>query len=234
MNNYSAYINNDQNVQYHPSCRPPSQSQSLTQYSSTPPLPVYQAPQNTMSQSAYAYYQQQQGYAHAAPAQPNTAAQMPSSYAYQGFAAHPGHPSLPPTSTTAHHQQQGFPAAQQQIYSGYNTNATYAQPSPQLYPQYLEQGQGVPATYDYQRRGSSSTVSSSPSQSSQSSSSSDRFPCPNCDKSFTRNFDRKRHMEIHMPGSAGNNRCRYCHKDYSRPDSLKRHLDNGCEKKPHS
>lgn len=74
--------------------------------------------------------------------------------------------------------------------------------------------------------------SNPPSSPSPSSANVERFPCPYCSKSFTRNFDRKRHMEIHTPGSSGNNRCLYCRKEYSRADSLKRHIDNGCEMKP--
>ncbi|TDL26062.1 hypothetical protein BD410DRAFT_836737 [Rickenella mellea] len=64
---------------------------------------------------------------------------------------------------------------------------------------------------------------------SNSGTSQERYPCAYCDKTFSRNHDRKRHTETHVPGSAGNNRCPHCGKDYSRADSLKRHLDNGCD-----
>ncbi|EJD02654.1 uncharacterized protein FOMMEDRAFT_167845 [Fomitiporia mediterranea MF3/22] len=216
-------------AQYYPSNQP--QPQHLPHYSSSSQAQGYHPSQSAMSQSTYAYYQEQQGYGHATPVQSNTATPMPSSYAYQGYSAHPGHATIPQTTGGLHPSQAAFPPTQQPAYSGYSSTS-YAQASPQLYSQYPEHGQNVAAAYAHQRRSSSSTGCSTPSP--QPSSSSDRFPCPNCDKSFTRNFDRKRHMEIHLPGSSGSNRCRYCQKDYSRPDSLKRHLDNGCEKKPRS
>lgn len=74
---------------------------------------------------------------------------------------------------------------------------------------------------------SSSSHEQPPSMSA--SSGVGRFPCPRCDKSFTRNFDRKRHMKTHVPGRSGNNRCQYCRKDYSRADALKRHAGRGCK-----
>lgn len=126
----------------------------------------------------------------------------------------------------AAHTHQGFPTADHQGYTTYNSSAysshAYAQHNPQ-------QMYGQQRLYPPHRQGTPSIVAQN-----QSSTSADRFPCPQCDKTFTRNFDRKRHMEIHLPGSSGNNRCQYCQKDYSRADSLKRHLDNGCEMKQRS
>lgn len=154
---------------------------------------------------------------------------------YQGYPAHSSHANVPQASATAHHSHPAYARTPAQpAYAGYE-GASYPQASPQQYTQYSERGQGPPpSAYAHQRHDSSTIAPSSSLSQSPQSSSPDRYPCPHCEKSFTRNFDRKRHMEIHLPGSSGSNRCRYCYKDYSRPDSLKRHLDNGCEKKPSS
>lgn len=79
---------------------------------------------------------------------------------------------------------------------------------------------------------SPSTTQQQYSPSSPTSPSSERYPCSFCDKTFSRSFDRRRHMATHVPGSSGNNRCPYCSREYSRADSLKRHLDNGCDRRP--
>ena len=121
-------------------------------------------------------------------------------------------------------------------YSTYPGGVGYPQSSSMSYAQYSSAR--APADHAHQRQDSSSTVLSSsghsPTASSAHRESAERFQCPHCEKSFTRNFDRKRHMEIHVPNNSGHNRCRWCLKDYSRPDSLKRHLDNGCERRPSS
>ncbi|KAI0823407.1 hypothetical protein BC628DRAFT_1411685 [Trametes gibbosa] len=58
----------------------------------------------------------------------------------------------------------------------------------------------------------------------------ERFFCDKCDKSFGRAHDKKRHYEsAHLQT---HHECRFCHKCFSRNDSLKRHQDNGCEKDP--
>ncbi|THH06552.1 hypothetical protein EW145_g4004 [Phellinidium pouzarii] len=227
MSNHPPYINNTQ--QY-------SASHPHTSYSPSPTPQGYQTPQADMSQQAYAYYQQQ-NYAQNTQLQPNPS--LPAStlhpLPFQGYSAHPSQADVTHARVPAHLPSTNYPPVQQQTYTGFSPSA-YPSPSPSSYSQHPQQGYSAPSAYAHQRDSSSSTMPSSPSQSSQSSQSpavTDRFPCPHCDKSFTRNFDRKRHMEIHIPGSSGSNRCRYCHKDYSRPDSLKRHLDNGCEKNPH-
>jgi len=86
---------------------------------------------------------------------------------------------------------------------------------------------------------------------SATSPSGERFPCEDCGKTFSRSHDRKRHQEtLHLPNSVSH-RCRYCEKEFSRwvllcwiiirrnywlysvrADSLKRHLDNGCDEMP--
>ena len=92
-----------------------------------------------------------------------------------------------------------------------------------------------------------------------SSSSGERFPCEKCGKTFSRSHDRKRHHETQHLSSPVIHRCRYCEKEFSRyvktfllssfsqltrvsscspsirirrADSLKRHLDNGCDEMP--
>ncbi|KAG6873531.1 hypothetical protein C0995_014401 [Termitomyces sp. Mi166 len=94
-----------------------------------------------------------------------------------------------------------------------------------------------------------------------SSPSGERFPCEKCGKTFSRSHDRKRHHETQHLSSPVIHRCRYCEKEFSRyvkttgllssfsqstrhyilyspsvrirrADSLKRHLDNGCDEMP--
>lgn len=62
-----------------------------------------------------------------------------------------------------------------------------------------------------------------------SSTAGDRFLCEKCNASFGRQHDRKRHYETHHLSSPPVHRCQYCRKEFSRGDSLKRHLDNGCD-----
>jgi hypothetical protein len=97
------------------------------------------------------------------------------------------------------------------------------------------------------------TVSSSASTSpiSASSPSGERFPCDKCGKTFSRSHDRRRHHETQHLTAPLIHRCRYCEKEFSRSvlqpctpkiprslihpfrtDSLKRHLDNGCNEMP--
>ena len=126
------------------------------------------------------------------------------------------------------YNSQGQPVAYQGYAHSPSTMHHYSQGGQQPHPQ---PHATVPPNY---RPGPPPRSSAGTQQYASSSlpSSTERFPCPHCEKTFSRNFDRKRHMEIHVPGSSGNNRCQYCHKDYSRADSLKRHLDNGCDMKP--
>ncbi|KAJ3507301.1 hypothetical protein NLJ89_g6382 [Agrocybe chaxingu] len=101
-------------------------------------------------------------------------------------------------------------------------------------------------------RTGSATASTSPT--SASSPSGERFPCEKCGKTFSRSHDRKRHHETQHLASPVIHRCVYCQKEFSRcgppasflprfliklftyfprlsrrADSLKRHLDNGCD-----
>jgi len=61
----------------------------------------------------------------------------------------------------------------------------------------------------------------------------DRYPCERCDRTFTRSHDRRRHYETVHATTPVLHRCRYCGKDFSRADSLKRHIDNGCDEMLH-
>lgn len=59
--------------------------------------------------------------------------------------------------------------------------------------------------------------------------SGERFSCVKCGATFGRSHDRKRHFETHHLATPPVHRCQYCKKEFSRADSLKRHVDNGCE-----
>jgi len=92
------------------------------------------------------------------------------------------------------------------------------------------------------------TASMSTSPTTVASPPAERFPCEKCGKTFSRSHDRKRHHETQHMVSPVIHRCRYCEKEFSRyvprppcfsncqtplrADSLKRHLDNGCEEMP--
>lgn len=86
---------------------------------------------------------------------------------------------------------------------------------------------------------------------SATSPTGERFPCEKCGKTFSRSHDRKRHHETQHLASPIIHRCRYCEKEFSRygsspdpvlstdakrlslrADSLKRHVDNGCDEAP--
>lgn len=52
------------------------------------------------------------------------------------------------------------------------------------------------------------------------------FACDICGSSFSRAYDCKRHRDIHT--RQGKHECPYCHKNLSRADALKRHIERGC------
>ena len=139
-----------------------------------------------------------------------------------------------PGTVQAHTAAHGYP---QYLGSPYRSSTPnfdgrnqYSSSSSMYPPQRSRTPVPTPSGLSPHHRDSSLVIPPSP-HSSQMPLQNERYRCPHCDKTFTRNFDRKRHMEIHSPGSAGMNRCQYCQKDYSRPDSLKRHQDNGCDMK---
>ena len=57
----------------------------------------------------------------------------------------------------------------------------------------------------------------------------ERFSCVKCEATFGRSHDRKRHYETRHLATPPVHRCQYCRKEFSRADSLKRHIDKGCE-----
>jgi uncharacterized Zn-finger protein len=81
--------------------------------------------------------------------------------------------------------------------------------------------------------------------------SGERFICEVCGKDFSRAHDRKRHHETQHAATPVTHKCVYCEKDFSRyvfvvrlsfsfsgwtfffrADSLKRHIQNGCDEAP--
>lgn len=94
------------------------------------------------------------------------------------------------------------------------------------------------------------TRSSSHTPSASTTTTTERYPCEICGKTFSRSHDRKRHHETQHTNNPLLHRCRYCRKEFSRcalfnslscqdieqlihrADSLKRHLDNGCDEMP--
>ncbi len=128
--------------------------------------------------------------------------------------------SFPPARHGAHHH----PSL---------AHATHAGTQPQLIPTPAQAAQTYHA-HGYSS-GSSSPGGSGPVVASIPSAAggaapTERFYCDKCDKSFGRAHDKKRHYEsAHLQT---HHECRFCHKCFSRNDSLKRHIDNGCEKDP--
>ncbi|KAI5118238.1 hypothetical protein M0805_008874 [Coniferiporia weirii] len=222
MSNHSQYINSGQSTGHYASNQPTSPHPQMS-YSSTSAPQGYQT---GVPQQAYPYYPPQGFNTQNTALHPNSSLSASTLHPlpFQGYPAHTSQASVSRVPSNVYPPGSNYPP--QPVYSAYGGAASPMQsatPDPQR-------------VYAYsQRAGPSSAVPSPPlPASTPSPTTSDRFPCPHCDKSFTRNFDRKRHMEIHIPGSSGSNKCRHCYKDYSRSDSLKRHLDNGCEKNPHS
>ena len=82
----------------------------------------------------------------------------------------------------------------------------------------------VPPTQHYPTQTASNKSDISPN-----SLSGERFSCVKCGATFGRSHDRKRHYETHHLATPPVHRCQYCRKEFSRADSLKRHVDNGCE-----
>jgi hypothetical protein len=140
------------------------------------------------------------------------------------------HPQLDPQTVRAHaHTQQFIPTPTQtyQVYSNTTTSNQRVRPTLEPYyhmspnPQHTTQRSSPPPAPH------SAHTSTSPS--SNPPLVVDRYPCDLCDRSFTRSHDRRRHYEtVHAPTPVLH-RCRYCGKDFSRADSLKRHVDNGCD-----
>ncbi|KAG0701268.1 hypothetical protein DFH29DRAFT_573641 [Suillus ampliporus] len=136
------------------------------------------------------------------------------------------HPHIDPQNLNAHPQQFiPTPSQTYQVYSSTVTSNSRSRPTIEPYyhmspnPQHTSQGGSPPAV--------PRSVHTSPS--SNPALLGDRFPCELCDRSFTRSHDRRRHYETVHATTPVLHRCRYCGKDFSRADSLKRHVDNGCD-----
>ncbi|KAG1736031.1 hypothetical protein EDB19DRAFT_1061345 [Suillus lakei] len=125
------------------------------------------------------------------------------------------------------HPQQFIPTPSQtyQVYS--NTVASNPRTRPAIEPYYH-----MSPNPQHTTQGSSPPAASRSAHTSPTSNPAligDRFPCELCDRSFTRSHDRRRHYETVHATTPVLHRCRYCGKDFSRADSLKRHIDNGCD-----
>ncbi|KAG2101300.1 uncharacterized protein F5147DRAFT_838995 [Suillus discolor] len=147
------------------------------------------------------------------------------------YAVH-SHPHIDPQTLHAHSASQHFiptPSQTYQVYSNTvpsnprsrSTVEPYYHMSPN--PQHTTQGSSPPAA----PRPTHTSPSANPAL------IGDRFPCELCDRSFTRSHDRRRHYETVHAATPVLHRCRYCGKDFSRADSLKRHIDNGCDEMSH-
>ena len=56
------------------------------------------------------------------------------------------------------------------------------------------------------------------------------FKCNDCDLSFARCHDLRRHEKIHKKGNQNSNKCEFCNRLFSRPDALNRHIKlNTCQ-----
>ncbi|KAG2747071.1 hypothetical protein P692DRAFT_20875420 [Suillus brevipes Sb2] len=144
------------------------------------------------------------------------------------YAIH-SHPHIDPQSLHSHSAPPQFiptPSQTYQVYSNTVPSNPRARSSVEPYYHMSPNPQHTPQ--------SSSPPAARPSHTSTSPSSNpaligDRFPCELCDRSFTRSHDRRRHYETVHAATPVLHRCRYCGKDFSRADSLKRHIDNGCD-----
>ncbi|KAG2338862.1 hypothetical protein BDR05DRAFT_1003817 [Suillus weaverae] len=171
------------------------------------------------------------------PALPSAPANQPNTY-YSSH-HHPSGPSPqypihshphvdPQTLHTYSGSQQFIPTPSQtyQVYSNTVPSNPRSRPTIEPYyhmspnPQHATQGSSPPAA---PRSAHTSSPTTNPAL------IGDRFPCELCDRSFTRSHDRRRHYETVHATTPVLHRCRYCGKDFSRADSLKRHIDNGCD-----
>lgn len=141
------------------------------------------------------------------------------------------HPHIDPQALHDHSGPQQFIPTPSQTYQVYSNTVPSNQRRPTIEPyyhmspnpQHTSQGSSSPAV----PRSTHTSPSTNPAL------VGDRFPCELCDRSFTRSHDRRRHYETVHAATPVLHRCRYCGKDFSRADSLKRHIDNGCDEMSH-
>ncbi|EGO00335.1 hypothetical protein SERLA73DRAFT_180879 [Serpula lacrymans var. lacrymans S7.3] len=91
---------------------------------------------------------------------------------------------------------------------------------------------GHPGPTSYHSQANTGRPVHSPSSSAGSAAGGERFPCSQCDRTFTRLHDKKRHFDTIHAANPPTHRCRHCAREFSRTDSLKRHIDNGCDVMP--
>jgi hypothetical protein len=175
---------------------------------------VYQYPPVATPSTSQAHLHAHPGY----PAQMNQYAPSPT--------RDPGVPQFIPTPSQAMEYRQHADTSRQShrrtgsvsspLNPGYNPSPPIATqippgvPPSQHYPTQYASTSAVPVNYP-------------------STSTGDRFVCSQCGATFSRAHDRKRHYETQHLESPPVHRCQHCLKEFSRGDSLKRHLDKGCD-----
>lgn len=156
---------------------------------------------------------------------------------------HPGHLNQQASRhhPPHHHPQQFIPTpSQAYVYSGSAAPSARTRSSVEPYyhmspnPQHVMHASPASTTHGASGRSSSAHGHNHPSAQtgSMALATGERYPCDLCDRSFTRLHDRRRHYETVHATSPVLHKCRYCRKDFSRADSLKRHVDNGCDEMP--
>ncbi|TFY81975.1 hypothetical protein EWM64_g2034 [Hericium alpestre] len=161
------------------------------------------------------HVQYQQAYPAAHPGPPALDPSVPPHYANYQYLDH-GHPIVPSQQPSDGHQH--FIPTPTQLASTYH-----------MAPAQGHHGYDHTSTSAPVHSSSSSLAGASVSPRSASES---QHRCELCGQTFTRNYDKKRHLlsshsdEVH--------RCVYCGSPFSRPDSLKRHLDKPCDQDPNN
>jgi hypothetical protein len=101
--------------------------------------------------------------------------------------------------------------------------------APSQPPTHSHSTQGAHATASPTSSSSASRRTQTSAESTSAPPQADRFHCDQCDSTFSRAHDRKRHAETHNTTNPPMHICQECSKSFSRADSLKRHLNsNNC------
>ncbi|KAL1743392.1 hypothetical protein HDZ31DRAFT_41018 [Schizophyllum fasciatum] len=124
-----------------------------------------------------------------------------------------------------------MPSSPSTPYDLYASCSTHPFPSPSTYdpPRQAQYLHGMPATPPYHDPGSPSALSSDSSSAVHSSPeqrhTEARHACEHCSRTFTRQHDRRRHVEsVHKNHTV---ECEKCHRTFTRLDSCQRHTDSG-------
>ncbi|KAF9227015.1 hypothetical protein BS17DRAFT_440508 [Gyrodon lividus] len=132
-----------------------------------------------------------------------------------------------------HHTQQQFIPTPSQTYQVYSSTSSTSSPRPRAS---VEPYYHMSPNPQHVLHSPSPTHGGRPAHGSYPvnplTATGDRYPCDICERTFTRLHDRRRHYETVHASSPVLHKCCYCRKDFSRADSLKRHLDNGCDEMP--